>query len=210
MALSDIIKVDLVGSADNEEFRNTFFYRRLGGGTDTAQALANWENLIEPKLQDVTCSILTYVRLDAVNLGDPTDFATLALGDTGNVVTQSSPFHTAINFTYKLNTRAVRPGSKRITGIPENVTTFNVITDVAYIASLELLRAELGFNLRSGGVDNWKPVVVKRIKYVPDPAHPTRFAYRLPETDLELVFGDVVAVLVDTRLSHQVSRGNGR
>jgi len=200
----------LIGLSDNEPIRNVFFYRRVGGGVDVGQAILNFTTTMLPKIADVTTASVTYTGMQGYNLGDPLDFAELGFTEVGNVAADPLPMFAALNFTYKLNTRAVRPGSKRFCGIPESVTVHNVVTDATHLAAIELLRLEQEQNLRASGVDNWKPVVVKRVKYAPDPLRPTDFAYRLPETEGELVLGDVVVVLFNPRLSHQVSRGNGR
>jgi hypothetical protein len=196
--------------ADNEELRNVFFYEKGPSGSNSTNLGAFWATSIEPKLQDMICSVVAFDHLETFCLGDPTDFVTQTLGDTGFVTTQCLPMSVALNYTYKLDTRLIRPGSKRFAGIPEAASAFNTVTDSGYLAFMEALRVALKGEFFSGGVVAYRPVVVKRVKYVVEGHTPTRYAYRLPQTDEELVVGHVTEVLSNVRLSHQVSRGNGR
>lgn len=161
-------------------------------------------------MQNITCSVLTFDTVEAHSLGDLSDFDEQTWGDTGLNVITPLPLHSALNFTLKLDTRAVKPGSKRIACIPEAATAFNLVTDATYLGDVEDFRLFLKQTLQESSSDAWRPVVVKRVKEAVPGTTPTRYTYRLPETDEELVFGHVREVLFNSRISHQVSRGNGR
>lgn len=211
MALSDILHLVLKCSYQSEQIRNSFFFERSGAAASAADLATAWVAAYEPKLGNMTCSSISFDEVETTNLGDPTDFDTNVLADTGLDVRPMLPTSVALNFTLKLDTRAIRPGSKRFAGIPEEATAINVVTEAPYIAFLETLRLQLQTPLTSGGgATTWTPVVVKRIKYNPDPLRPDHFAYRLPEAGDPLTVGHVVQALVDLTLSHQVSRSNGR
>jgi len=211
MALSDIFQLILRSSFGSEQINNTFFFERSGAAASAAAVAGAWVTAFEPKIANMTCSSITFKTLDVTNLGDLTDFHTEVLADTGIDVRPMLPTSVAVNYSLKLDTRAIRPGSKRFAGVPEEATAINTITEAPYIAFLETLRVQLQTALTSGaGATTWTPVVVKRIKYVPDPLRPTHFAYRLPEPGDTLVVGHVVQALVNLTLSHQVSRANGR
>jgi hypothetical protein len=128
------------------------------------------------------------------------------LASPGTFATDESlPSFAAIGYTLKLNTRAVRPGSKRIAGIPEIVTNRQTITDAAYIALMEAFRLKLQSPL-VGAADTWQLVVVKRVKTPVVGTVPLQYDYRMPTTDADLVYGSVVAALTSTTISSQVSR----
>lgn len=196
--------------ADGEEMRNVFFYRKLAAGTNALQFNTLFDAQVIPDIVTLTTSNIFYDRLFTVNMGVPTDFHEFVLGDTGGAVEASLPMHTAINYTLKLNTREIRPGSKRFSGIPEAATNFNIVNNAGYLAFVETLRLQLGADLTDAGNPAWKPVVVKRIPYNPGGGGPPFTSYRLPAAGDPLVVGDVVTVLFNARISHQVSRGNGR
>jgi hypothetical protein len=137
------------------------------------------------------------------------DLNEVAVGETGVYGPDDMlPVFNAINFTFKPTSRAVRPGSKRIAGIPEGAQDKGTIENAPYLALIETLRVAYGNEISVDDTNFWQFVVVKRVPYdVPD-SDPVRTAYRFPETDEELVFAPLRVVTTTPKISHQVSRGN--
>jgi hypothetical protein len=147
------------------------------------------------------------VSINTINLGNLGDNAFDTLTTAGTIAgTEMLPLHDAVNFTLKPANRAVRPGSKRFAGIPEGAVLRGDINDATYLASLELLRIGLGENISDDDTVFFQPVVIKRVKYVPDPERPDHFAYRFPEIGETPVSSTIAGVLLNTHVSHQVSR----
>jgi len=213
MALVDIFMLTFfqVYLPTGESILNNFFFRRAaatGTAADLIDAVNNATDLIG-KWQDCQTNNMKGVLLKAINLGLLTDFREEAYAFAGGAVYGGDmPIHDAINFTLRVDTRAVRPGSKRLAGLGEDAVVNGVVTDAGYIAALEALRLELE-TPQVGALDTYLPIVVKRVLRPPDVDHEHE-RYTLPETDGELVIGNVTSALVNLRVSHQTSRGNGR
>jgi hypothetical protein len=73
---------------------------------------------------------------------------------------------------------------------------------------METLRGIFANNISNDDLLFAKFVIVKRVKYDVPGSDPVREAYRFPETDAELVVGNVLNVLTSRKITHQVSRGN--
>lgn len=184
---------------------NVYFFNHTAG-TGVAADLANdFGTVIAAAVNAIQSNVVKNVSISVINLGDLGDFAEPALGGTGSFSGEVLPPFAAVGYTMKVNTRAVRKGSKRYSGIPESVQNFGVISDAGYIALQETLRLALQDEIVSAG-DTWLPVVVKRVKTAIPGTTPTQYTYSLPTTDLELVLGEVVVVLTSQNITHQVSR----
>jgi hypothetical protein len=213
MAIDGIYELTLRQSwgSGGENLLNKFFFQKAGTG-ETAHKLAEAFDAASSWLSKINLiqeSIVNNVDISVINLGDPTDFDVITASLTGGYSGDALPPHSAVNFTLKLNTRVLRPGSKRFSGVPESVQVNGVITDSTYITALNGLRTIMETDLAGLTTDIYRPVVIKRVPYTV--ALPTTHtAYRLPTTDEELSVGIVKAVVLNTRISHQTSRGNGR
>lgn len=213
MALSDIYMIqDFQSFTDTgEQILNNYFYRRLGTGgsaADLLEGFAAGDHLLEV-VAGMQVDNVVHVERRCLNLGNLTDFATDTVNVTGaDTSGDMLPLHDAINFTLKVDTRAVRPGSHRISGIPEGASTNGLVVSSGYIDLINLVVSQMSAIIVSSD-DSYTPIVVKRVRLEPDADHP-RVRYRLPEDDGELVFGNVTAAAVNLLVSHQVSRGNGR
>lgn len=209
MAISDVYEVRDFQLLSNEEILNVYHYMGEGGAHTAAEMGTLFRTQILPSLVNLQSNAVQHRRLQIINLGDLTSFDETATVVTGVRTGERLPAHDAWSFTLRLDTRAVRPGSKRVAGISELDVGNGEPASTDYITLLELYRDKLPLVL---SVDlpapNYVPIVVKRIAI---PATPTTKAgYRLPRTDVELVFGRVRAALVNFKISHQTSRGNGR
>lgn len=206
VALDTLYQLAVRQRLGGQEIQNVFFYNHIAGdGLATDLALAFEEDVLD-YMRGLQVHALEIYGITAYNLGDLGDFVTLPLADTGNYGdVDYLPSYVAVGYTYKLNTRAVKSGSKRIAGVPEEVTAGNNITDADYITGMEALRTHLLANVVSGA-DTWQPVVVKRVKTAIAGTTPTQYRYSLPVPPAEATIGNVVAVLTSTTLTSQVSR----
>lgn len=210
MALSDSYMLRDVQNYDGEEILNVYFFQDLLLASTAQNLVEAFELGFIPKVAACQTLAVQHVLLDAVNMADPSNFFEKKINVPGQYNMDSLPAFNAINYSLRINSRALRPGSKRYTGIGEEFTTKNLITNPTLITAMEALRIQQSATLMSGAVLTFVPIVVKRVKYNPDPLKPDHFAYRLPETEAEFVFGNVVDALTNVKISHQVSRGNGR
>lgn len=213
MAVGDVLKLTLTEKWDTggEKMLNNFYYLVNNAGATAIAFITAWESAVLPSIRAIQHSIVKVDSVRCINLFDLGDFADFnfvgagTASSTGDVL----PMFNAMNISLKLNTRAVRPGSKRFSGIPDDQTTANVVVGSTYITALNTLRDKLVANIpvvsEPGAVT---PIVVKRIPVAATTT--TKDHYRDPETPEELVYGTIVAGLWNLRVSHQVSRGNGR
>jgi len=216
MALEDIYMATLVQrvSGTSEDLESVFFFE--GGGTSPsaieckAAMLTDADPSFLEDINSLQCTAINNRSIRVINLGDLADFFDDPVTGGGDVAGQMLPIHDALNFSLRLNTRAVRPGSKRFSGIPEAWQDGGVITDSEALGRIDAVGAHLRSILTTAGGATFTPVVVKRVLYdVPD-TDPVRQAYRVPQVGDDLVVGTVVAVLTTPVISHQTSRGNGR
>jgi hypothetical protein len=188
-----------------KEMETVWFFDHTAGVGNASDLAVAWGtsrgDLINP-LQ--TLDVHNY-SIDVINLGDLSDFVSLPWTGVGGITDDSLPPYAALGYTMKLNTRAVRKGSKRISGIPESAGRNGVITLGSYLTLMETLRLAMQQEITTAS-DTWLPVVVKRVRTAIPGTTPTRYTYRLPTSDAELVVGEVVVVLTSPVLSHQVSR----
>lgn len=192
-----------------EPMVNVYFYQR-NTGLGTAQQLANaWSEDVLPAIRAWQSQIVWHDRCEVINLGDLTDFGGTNYTNTRGLNTSADPLpaFNAVQYTLRAGSRAVRPGSKRYPGITEGDVTAGVITSSGVITQLNALGAALIANIQAGTGETFAPVIVKRVKYAPEPG---KVAYRLPETTGELVAPGITGYSLNFNISHQVSRGNAR
>lgn len=192
-----------------ESISNVYFFDK-NNPVATAEDLADsfFEELLPTILACQSSKIVTE-RVQVINIGVLEDFVENVYSSIeGAWVTGGClPIHSAINFSLRPNTRSVRPGSKRLSGIPETAQEAGIVNDPDYIANLEGFRVQVALALSMGASPNvFDPVIVKRVRV----GSPGSYTYRLPETDLEYTFAYVTAALLNLHVSHQVSRGNSR
>jgi len=209
MALNSIFMLSHVQTFSDEEMMSNYFFNKTAGSGTAGDLAAAFIDTFVPAISAFTVSAVINKLIRVINLGDLTDFVETVDVTAGALADQPLPIFSAVGYTLKLDTRAVRPGSKRISGLSENSGQGGVITDVATFALVNALR-ELMFAPLTDGSSTWQQVVLKRVREDVVGTVPLQHTYRLPETDDELIFGSVVECLTSPNLSHQVSRGNGR
>jgi len=213
MAVGDVYIATLTqkNGQTGERANNMFAYLALDEGCTAVKLAGEFEsgtNLVD-KINDLQTGICQNVGVRVINLFDLTDFTDEPVSGTGANGGDGLPMHSALNFTLKVGTRAVRPGSKRVSFIPESAQVHGLVNDGDYIGLIDILRAQLAATITDTDADEYQPIVVKRILRPADATHDAPY-YTLPYTLAELVYGAVTAAVVNLRVSHQVSRGNGR
>lgn len=207
VALNTIYQLRHFQQLDGQDIENIYFYRHAAGTGVATDLALDFEANVLPLVRALQVSQVTDVGIQAYNLGDLGDFVNLPVvggGTYGSV--PYKPSFVAVGFSMKVNTRAVRQGSKRISGVPTEVANGDTITSSGYIAAMEALRLQLGTNLTGGG-DTFTPIVVKRVKTLVAGTTPPKYKYNLPVPPAtDATVGDVVAVLTSNDLTSQVSR----
>lgn len=189
----------------NKPFESVFFFEHTAGEGDWSDLSTVFGNVIGDAINDLQTTTVHNDSIDIINLGNPTDFGFAVWSGLGAYDESALPPYAAVGFTFKLNTRAVRHGGKRISGIPESVTDNGKIVNSTYRGKVEVLRLAMQQELVDAS-NTWLPVVVKRIRTAVAGTVPQQYTYRLPTTGDTLTLGEVVAVLTSDDLSHQVSR----
>lgn len=216
MAIGDIYEVAHIQEHEDtgEKIMSKWYFRSkdaLGSAANLYQAFKQANGYLV-RINELQSRVLNNVELRVINLFSLTDFFFGNPTGQGTIASDEMlPLHSALNITLKLNTRGIRPGSRRISGIDEASQSKGLITGAAYITSLNSTLVFLSNTLTNATTaDTYDHVVVGRIKYdVPD-TDSVREAYRLPANQGEANAGLVIAALANLRISHQVSRGNGR
>lgn len=207
MALSSLYMVRLIQTwgVGGKQLENVFFFNHTAGAGVAINLAEALETGLLPLLADVQAQFVQNKSIEVINMGTLSDFISYPITGEGGFSGDVLPPYAALGFTMKLNTRAVRHGSKRIAGIPESIQANGVINNTPYLTNVEALRLWLQQEVVSAD-DTWLPVVVKRVKEAVAGTVPQQYTYRLPVTDGELVLGEVVTVQTSQNLTHQVSR----
>lgn len=188
-----------------QQIMNVYFYNHTTGAGGAGILCAAFDDQVVPKIKAIQSADINHVQVSAYSLDDLSDFANLTLSGLGAYEVESLPPTDAVGFTYKVNTRAVKPGSKRICGIPESVTASGQIQNATYLGLIETLRLQFVEDL-TGIADAFAPVVIKRVKTAIPGTTPVQYRYTLPTDDSELVIGGVTDVLSNVYVTTQVSR----
>ena len=206
MALNDIYQLTLKQTLFGRNIENVFFYERTAPTGTAAVLVDSWIEFILPNILDIQTSSVQNVSISAINLGDLADFVDVPDDTEGNYgEVDTLPAFNAVGYSLRLNTRAVRPGSKRFAGVPEEASLNGVLVLPGYLTVVEALRQTL---LEPAGVvgDTYNPIVVKRVKEEVVGTVPPKYTYRLPTTGDPLVVGEVVNVLTNRNVTSQTSR----
>ena len=204
MAIGDVYQARVrYRSAYNVEAENVFFYIGTGDGLSNSLAQAMADDIV-PVMDNLLPLDWNFYRIEVQSLFDPTDFFGLDIDLDGIQTVETTAPYTAINFTLRVPTRSIRPGSKRIGPVPEDVVTNGIIDDEDYLVLVEAMRSVMEDTIEPTGAtgDTYDPVVVKRVKFTED----GKVKYRLPASFGEAVYANVTGVVVNSILSHQTSR----
>jgi hypothetical protein len=206
MTLASTYILRHIQNCQGQEIENVYMFDHILGTGNSGNLAFDFETNWLPLIAALQTSAMAHKGLIVYNMSDLSDFVTLPLAGNGTYgPVEQLPTFAAVGYSFKVDTRAVRPGSKRIAGIPEAVTSLNTVADAGYLALVESLR--LAFQGTMVGVSNsWKQIVVKRTKTAIPGTLPVKYAYRLPTTELDYVSGTVTAALANVILTSQVSR----
>lgn len=206
MALADIYVVDFKQRFGIEDTHNIFTFERGEGGSPFGLADAFITTLVPP-INNMQSSVIANVSVRVYGLTEDAPLWEQDVAGQGTIAdAEILPLHDAANFTMKVGTRAVRPGSKRISGIPEAGQVNGMFETVGYLNLLNLVRLALAAPVSAEAEVDYTPVVVKRIKYAVPDSDPVRYAYRFPTEGDPLVYAPVAACLLNRKVSHQTSR----
>lgn len=214
MAVGDVYEVTDVQEMQGQQCLNVYFYRQAAAfvpleGT-IAQALADeWNEAVLPAIVNTQANEVLHVETRVRNLFNPLDAGAAISGVNGafESLSEAMTSFDAYGMTLMHDNPTIRPGGKRLAGVPESGQVNGVPTPTA-IGFLETAADALAAPITGGLIiaDNIMfPVVVKRIREGVDPD----FTYRLPETVGELVYGTLLEVLVKLLVTSQVSRKFG-
>lgn len=205
--LNKLYQLRLFGHIDQYPMENIFFYNHISGeGFATDLALA-FESDVLNNIIPLQVANALWEGIQCYNMGDYSDFVNLPLATSGSYGdVPREPVFVAVGYSLKLNTRAIRQGSKRFSGIPSEVSNEEIITSAGYLASMEALRLALLANVTGSG-DVWEPTVIKRVKTPVAGTVPLKYRYNLPVPPATTAdTGKVVAVTTSSVLTSQVSR----
>jgi len=164
-----------------------------------------------PAIRGMQASQIVTRGIVAYSLGNLSDYAESSLSLAGLLTGETIlPVFNAINFTLRPVSRAVRPGSKRIAGISEAAQADGVVTDSAWLAAIEAARLAMADPISDDDTSFAYPVIVKRVKYLPEGNVAPDYAYRYPEIGETPVYARLGGVKTTPKISHQTSRGNGK
>lgn len=210
MAIGSIYKLVHRQTLYNEPMENVYWFRGLVAESSAEDLIDAWQSDLQPLVLDVQSTNVEGLDIRVISVGDFTDFAveTDTLDGTGTS-DETDDSVRAVHFSMYTNVRNIGPGGKRIGGVPNTRIAANYITDAAYLTLCNALRIGLADTIGVGAVEAYEPIIVKRI-YVPaDENHPKPY-YREPATMGEVVYAKVTSCLLKTKISHQVSRIDGR
>lgn len=194
------------------EVMGNVFHYRSDDESATAQdlRLAFIEDMM-PKINGIQHAGADNYLLQVKNLTDLGDFDEASLtGEGARPDSEAAlPLYCAVNFTMRANSRLVRPGKKRISGLCTLAQNAGTITRTTEITAMEALRVALFANLQHGSSGIiFKPIIIKRVKETD--IETGEVTYRMPRTGLEIQYADVVTALSNLRLTTQDTRGNAR
>lgn len=216
MAINDLYHVifeqRVLGTT--EPILTNWFYQGVALAC-TAESLAGAftaEGGMVDLINAVQAPAMQNVGLKVLNLFSLTDFYEQDVPGGGTVAGDMLPVFNNIVLVKKLDTRGVRPGRVSIPGVIEALQSAGVISDAGYISEINNLIEAMVEDITVDVDEIYDPVVIKRVPYTLPATEtlPERTAYRLPTSAEEANFGHVNAVLFNRRVSHVVSRGNGR
>lgn len=199
-------QINLKGHINEQNVENNFFFEHVTGTGNATDLALNFETDVLASLLPILVPDCVYTLLQCYNMGDYSDFVNLPLASAGSYASPTrEPMFVAVGYTFVLDTRAVKAGSKRFSGIPSDISNEDTITSAEYLALMETLRLALVANVTSGA-DVWRPIVVKRTKTLVVGTVPPKYRYNLPVPPADATIGHVVQVLTSPALTSQVSR----
>lgn len=192
MAVGDIYRVKLRSSFFAQQILNVFYYQ-VSSGSNIAEDLALAFSDVAGDISGCQASALSYNDITVENLDNLADFNLTPFTSAGAISGEYlSPF-VAWGFRYNRATRAVRNGSKRITGVPESLVQNGAATNAA-LDILEPIAVSMGNDLTGASGAVYRPVIFHK-----DP--------EAPAGGVGFVVQDVVYVRLTTQNTRKIGRG---
>lgn len=180
MAANDFYKVNTYSTMLGSSCQNEYWYRQetgTGGAVELADAFIT---LVLDIVRLVQSSQILYNLIKVYSQQGGTDFIEIDLtGQNGLNGANSLPPFCAIALSTPRKRSDMKPGQKRLVGIPDIYDDQGVITNVDYLAAIDDVADALSTDLGDVGTSSvWSPVIVRRVKttvngktyyVVPDP-----------------------------------------
>lgn len=205
MANLDVYQIVDKSLFQGQECLNVYFYQArnvLGAPTALDMSDAYIGQLL-PAVLDIQNADLLHTEIRVQNLFDPADVHVEAISEpgVGGAGDDLMPIFNSIAFRLVGDNGAVRNGAKRYAGLTEGQFTDGVVTGAGYIAVLDDLADLLFDTLLFGVIEQFVPVIVKRILVGSD--------YVLPSSLVEATLSSVIDAIWTPLATSQVSRKIG-
>lgn len=207
MALSEFYELRVSGTIQGVEWLNVFHLKRIEPGAGAFNVVQAFEESILPLWLLTVPTTVLFEQVECENLDDPLDFNSQSLtGQVGARIGTLLPRFNSLQIPFPRQRTDMRQGMKRFAGVNEEDQANGLI-----VAGLETLLVNLGDALIVFWVETVIGVptdvceyhIIKRIKYTTPGG---TIAYRLPETDAELVSYAAIAHSASRTITSQVSR----
>lgn len=210
MAIGSIYQLTHRQRLFNEPMQNVYFFRGVTADATAADLIDAFQNELLTPIVNLQTASVTGVDIRVISIGDFADFAIETDNTVGTVgAVDANTSVAAVNITLRTNIRNIGPGSKRYSGLSDAVISANYVVGAQTITDLNTLATLLASSIEFTGENTYEPIIVKRILVEPEDPDAKPY-YRLPATLVEAEYATVVNCLVNLKMSHQVSRGNGR
>lgn len=204
----EIIKITDRQTLFGQEVLNVYWYQiatDLGGAT-AAEIAEQWWGSLGEEIRAVQHTSLNHIDVTVESIDGSRDFGTFTIpggGENGAIGTgDCMPPFTTWSFTLIPENRLVRPGGKRIAGVPELEVASGGVVGSSITPTLIELAEEMARQLNYlSTLDALIPVVVG----FPHPASPTGRPARLDRVEIR-----VASVQVSPYVSTQNTRKYGR
>lgn len=219
MSVGDVYEIVDVQTLKGQQVLNVYTYLQFGAvvpvpptpNIAAVLAVAFSEHDVFLNALGLQSTEVEHTAIKVRNLFDVSDQYDLIgswLGENGTAGGIQTTFD-AIGFLEGIDNGAVRPGHKRLAGIPDANADDGVITNAGELSTAAAYANAASTNIQAGSilpVDTWSPVVVKRVRS----GTPGNYEYRFPNNSGELIFGTILEVAFNALLTSQVSRKIGR
>lgn len=208
MTVNDIYQLNHKQTYNGEDIENVYFYRREDVGSDHNDLIDAFIADVMPSIMALQAPQIITASIKAQSLGNLGDFGEQIVNLPGTYdPSEILPIFNAIGYTMRSANRGVRPGSKRITGIPETAQAGGIITLSVYLTRMEAARLAIDAVIGTTPAF-FTPVIVKRIKTEIPGTTPVKYRYTLPGPGDDITVATFLGVFTSPVITHQVSRGN--
>jgi len=193
-----------------QEVLNVYWYQLATDfiGATALEIAENWWGELGTHIRAVQHTACNHISVTVESIDGSMDFATYTIpggGENGAIGTgDCMPPFTTFSITLVPENRSVRPGGKRIAGVPEGVVATGGVVDSGVMADLitlaDWMATQLNFLLET---DAYIPVIVG----FPHPASPTGRPARLDRVEVRIASASV-SPYVSTQNTRKYGRGS--